>query len=95
MHVEGGRLGLWAGWTMSGEVSLRARIASYTRWAGTGDRAAATAPARAAFESRFERLIDPEGKLPANERALRAEAARKAHFARLALASVKARRRKR
>jgi len=78
-----------------GEASLRARIASYSRWAATGDRTAATAPARAAFESRFERLVDPEGKLRPEERALRAESARKAHIVRLAYLSVKARRGKR
>jgi hypothetical protein len=76
----------------NGEASLRARIASYSRWAGTGDRTAATAPARAAFESRFEREVDPEGVLPAEERVLRAASARRAYFTRLAYLSVKARR---
>jgi hypothetical protein len=61
----------------------------------TSDRTAATAAARSSFESRFERMVDPEGKLSPEERALRAESARNAHFARLAYLSVKARRRKR
>jgi len=61
----------------------------------TSDRTAATAAARSSFESRFERMVDPEGKLTRQECALRAESARKAHFARLAYLSVKARRRKR
>lgn len=33
--------------------SLAARIAINERWARTGDRTAATAPARAAFEAKF------------------------------------------
>jgi hypothetical protein len=41
---------------------------------------------------RFEREVDPEGVLPAQERQRRAEHARKAYFLRLALASAKARR---
>lgn len=39
-----------------------------------------------------ERQVDPDGLLPAGERVRRAEAARKAYFARLALKSAKARR---
>jgi len=76
-----------------GEASLRARIASFSRWAMTSDRTAATAAARSSFESRFEKMVDPEGKLPVEERAKRAECARKAHFTRLAYLSAKARRR--
>lgn len=74
---------------------LRARIAAAERWAHCPDRQAATAPARAAFAERFERLVDPEGTLPPEERAKRAASAKRAHFARLALASAKARARKR
>jgi hypothetical protein len=48
-------------------------------------------PARKAFESKFEREVDPEGVLPRDERLRRAEMARKAHFARLAYLSAKAR----
>lgn len=51
-----------------------------------------SAPGRAAFLSRFEAEVDPEGKLPAEERKRRAEHARRAYFAKLALASAKARR---
>ena len=40
----------------------------------------------------WEREVDPEALLDPTERARRAEHARKAYFARLALASVKARR---
>lgn len=54
-----------------------------------------TAPARAAFLAKFEFQVDPEGVLPPEERARRAAHARKAHFARLALRSAQARRRRR
>jgi hypothetical protein len=40
---------------------------------------------------RFEREADPEGNLPASERTRRALLLRRAYFARLALASAKAR----
>lgn len=53
-----------------------------------------TKAAREAFRSKFERDVDPDGLLEPEERARRAEMARKAHFARLALASVKARAKK-
>jgi hypothetical protein len=51
--------------------------------------------ARAVFLARFERQVDPEGLLPSAERQRRAEQLRSAHFARLALASAKARRARR
>jgi hypothetical protein len=53
-----------------------------------------TKAARAAFESKFERDVDPDGVLPIKERLRRAEMARKAHYTRLALLSAKARRKK-
>lgn len=70
---------------------LRARLAAHQLHAGVRDAAAHTAPARAAFLSRFEREVDPEGSLDPRERARRAEHARKAYFLRLALASSHAR----
>ena len=70
---------------------LRARLAAHQLHAGVPDAAAHTAPARAAFLSRFERAVDPEGSLDPQERARRAEHARKAYFLRLALASSHAR----
>jgi hypothetical protein len=76
------------------EASLRARIAAYSKWAQTPDASSATAPARRAFASRFEREVDPDGALPAAERERRAAAARKAYFTRLAYKSAKARRRR-
>jgi len=74
--------------------SLRARVAAHTSWAATTDRAARTAPARRAALDRFERQVDPDGTLDPAERALRAESAKKAYFAGLALRSVEARRRR-
>jgi hypothetical protein len=53
-----------------------------------------TKAARAAFESKFEREVDPDGVLPLEERLRRAEMARKAHYARLALKSAQARRKR-
>jgi hypothetical protein len=72
--------------------ALAARIAAHTRWAAEPDRTAATAPARRAAWDRFERQVDPDGILPAAERAKRAESARKAYYLGLALKSAKARR---
>jgi hypothetical protein len=71
--------------------AMRARMAAHHLHAGVHDPVAHTAPARAAFLSRFEREVDPEGLLDARERARRAEHARKAYFTRLALASAHAR----
>lgn len=74
--------------------SLHARLAAHSLHARISDPAAHTAPARAAFLDRFEREVDPDGVLDPAERARRAEHAKKAYFARLALASAKARRAK-
>lgn len=53
-----------------------------------------TAAARSEFMSRFEREVDPDGALPADERARRAVHARKAYFMGLALKSAQARSRR-
>jgi len=74
------------------ERSLRARLAAYALH-GQRDPREITAKARAAFLAKFEQQADPEGVLPLEERRRRAESLRRAHFARLALASVKARKR--
>lgn len=71
-----------------------AKIAAHSSWAKTEDRSARTAPARRALLAKFEQLVDPDGVLLPEERARRAESARKAHFRQLALASAKARRKK-
>jgi hypothetical protein len=70
---------------------LRARIAAHASWAKETDRTARTEPGRKALMDRFEREVDPEGKLPPAERAKRAENARKAYYTALALKSAKAR----
>ena len=73
------------------ERSLRARMAAHAMHA-RNDPVEITAKARAAFLASFDRQADPEGVLSAEERRRRAEHLRSAHFARLALASAKARR---
>jgi hypothetical protein len=73
------------------ERSLRAKLAAHERWARQDGRTG-TEKARAAFLAGFEAKVDPDGVLSPEERRRRAESARKAHFARLALASAKARR---
>jgi hypothetical protein len=72
--------------------TLRAKLAAHTSWANTTNRTARTEAARKAAHDRFERQVDPEGLLPPEERARRAESARKAYFSRLALLSAQARR---
>src|SRR4051794_15124263 len=68
-----------------GAASLHAKVANATQH---------TAPARAAFNSRFEREVDPDGVLPPEERARRAAHARRAHFQRMALKSAQLRRKR-
>ena len=70
---------------------LQARMAAHALHAQVADPAAHTAPARRVFLSRFEREVDPEGVLEPQERARRAEHARKAYFLRLAAQSAKSR----
>lgn len=72
------------------ERTLRAKLAAHSRWASQ-DPVEGTAKARAAFLDRFEREVPADITDPV-ERARRAEQLRKAYFARLALASAKARR---
>jgi len=69
-------------------------MAAHALHAKVSDPAAHTAPARAAFLSRFEREVDPEGVLEPEERSRRAEHAKKAYFLRLALASAEARKKR-
>jgi hypothetical protein len=73
------------------ERILRAKLAAHAMHA-SHDSKAVSQPARDAFLARFEREVDPEGKLPPAERARRAEHAKKAHMTRLALKSAQARR---
>jgi len=69
-----------------------ARIAAQTRWAFEEDRSAATQAARDGLQRKFEDQVDPERVLSVDERARRAESARRAHFQRMALKSAQARR---
>jgi hypothetical protein len=68
------------------EKSLRGKIAVETSWANTKDRSARTAKARKALDDKF--LAEADGDH------LRAEHLRRAHFARMALKSAQARRRR-
>lgn len=77
------------------ERRLAAQIRANVSWSRTVDRQARTAPGKAAFDARFERLADPDGVLDDAERALRAESLRRAHFQAMALKSAQSRRAKR
>lgn len=72
---------------VTSERQLAARIAAHESWANTTNRSVRTAPARAALDAKF---LEEAGGDP-----VRAAHLRKAHFARLALKSAKARRRSR
>lgn len=74
------------------ELSIRGRIGAYSLHAKQ-DARETTAKARSAFMARFETRVDPDGTLSEAERLRRAEAARRAHFARLALKSAQRRKR--
>jgi len=75
--------------------TLRAKIAAHHSWTNTPDRRARTAAARKAAWDRFDQEVDPDGVLPPEERARRANNARSAYFSRLALRSSQARATKR
>lgn len=70
---------------------LASSVASLTRWSQEPDRAGAMRPALNGFLARFERQVDPDGVLDPQERTMLADAARRAHMRRLALASSKKR----
>jgi hypothetical protein len=65
------------------ERRLAGRIGAHQSWANTKDRTARTAPARKALENKFLAQADGDPT--------RAAALRKAYYARLALLSVRAR----
>lgn len=77
------------------ERTMRAQLGAHAQWASCEDRTARTAAARSGFYKRFEKQVDPDGVLHPDERAKRAEHARKAHMMRMSLASAKARRARR
>jgi hypothetical protein len=70
--------------------SLRARCGAFAQHA-QHDPKETTVAARVAFEQKFLDQVDPERQLPEAERLRRAEAAKSAHFARLAYLSSRAR----
>jgi hypothetical protein len=74
---------------------MRLRAAAFDSWAGTADRTERTRPAREGFLRRFEDEVDPTHSMPPAVRQKAAESRRKAYFTRLALASSKARGKKR
>lgn len=72
--------------------ALRARMAAHHLHTQVTDPTSHTAPARAAFMvDRFERMVDPQRTLTPEERARRAEHARKAHFIKMAIKSAEVR----
>lgn len=77
----------------TGVIALRSSIGGHAKWAKVTDRTEATAKPRAAFLAKFYDQTDPA--LPEEVRLQQAESLRKAHFARLGLASAMARRAKR
>jgi hypothetical protein len=68
------------------ELTLLGRLGAHASWANTKDRTARTAPARAALEAKF--LAEADGDPD------RAASLRKAYYARLALKSAQARRKR-
>lgn len=78
---------------MSKSKSPLHAAAALTRVAREGG-AAVSAPARAAFDRRFEDQVDPARVLPPDERARRVKAARRAYFLTLAAKSADSRRRR-
>ena len=77
---------------MTGEANrkLYGRIGGLTAWA-THDPEVMVGPAHRGFRARFERLVDPEGRLDPSERTRRAERAMRAHMLTLASKSAEVR----
>lgn len=76
------------------ERTLVARAAAY-RLHSLYDSRELTKNARLAFRDRFTKQVDPENRLPEDERMRRAECARKAYYTSLAAKSARARRARR
>lgn len=68
-----------------------ARYMALVQWSKTEDWSARTQTAREAFMRRFEDQVDPDRRLPAEQRARMAEAARRAYFVRIGRKSADAR----
>ncbi len=77
------------------ERRLAAQVAVHTSWANTTDRTARAMHGVEARWRRYEARVDPDGVLPPAERHRRAEHLMRAEMARLALASAKARAKRR
>lgn len=75
-----------------GERKLRARLAAYASHAATVDPSARAKRGADGLLAKFEHQVDPEGKLDPADRRRRAVQLRRAHMARLALKSARARR---
>jgi hypothetical protein len=74
------------------QLKARASLAAYVQWSKEVDRTERTRPKREAFEARFEREARAQHPNASDQAiALMVEAARKAHFTRLAFLSSKAR----
>lgn len=73
----------------------QARAGAHKSWSRTEDRTARTAPGTAAFMAKFEKQVDPEGRLAPEVRAAMAEHARKAYFIELSEKAARARAAKR
>jgi hypothetical protein len=72
------------------ERVMRARMAAYMLHARYAPRET-TKAARRAFNQRFIDQVDPDRRLPGQERTRRADAARRAYFTRLAYLSARKR----
>ena len=72
---------------------LANQAAAYERWARTpqAEREASARRGQAGLLAKFEAEVDPDGTLPPAERARQANRLRRAHMAKLALASSRAR----
>ena len=78
---------------MSNEARTWGRIGGLTAWS-RNDAETMVGPAHRGFQARFERLVDPDGRLDPAERVARADRARRAHMLTLATKSAASRRRK-
>lgn len=78
---------------MDNDARTWGRIGGLTAWA-TLDPEVMVGPAHRGFRARFERLVDPDGTLDPQERAVRADRARRAHMLTLAAKSAAARKKK-
>lgn len=70
--------------------SQRAKAAALSRWANE-DPTRQSLVLQRGIRAKFEREVDPNNELTPQERARRADAARKAHMARIALKSSRVR----